>query len=574
MREREYRKSTKGEKINTDKDREYLADIGSRFFEDLEDIERLATRRREYSGAGQEDTVGLTDIPEPVQHGVDEVSEKDTPETETEFDPETTSSLIPLSCSLDSLKHLLLLPLKRDGDILLMGAPSLEVYPQAQLFASLSGCHADIEERSSEWIEKCFSALYDMQSGIAQETVEAVEGIDDLDSLAREDVLSDSIDVPIIRLVNSLLREAVRERATDIHVEPSEERVAVRFRVDGVLNEKLSLPKGHQAPLTSRIKVMARMDIAERYVPQDGRIGIRIGDRDVDIRVGSIPTRHGERIALRILDTSSGLISLEELGMDSSDMARHKALLSHPEGMVLFTGPTGSGKTTTMYAILQSLSRPNVNIITVEDPVEYDLPGISQIQVNERAGVTFASALRSILRQDPDIIMVGEMRDFETAHIGVQSSLTGHMVLSTLHTNDSSSAVVRLLDMGVEPYLCGASLLGVVAQRLVRRVCPRCMEPVRPPAFLKDAGMEISFRGKGCEHCLGTGYRGRVGLFEHLVVDEDMRQMIVSGETAGTIRQRARTGGMRTLWESGVEKVKAGATSADELLRVLGGDQL
>ncbi len=571
MSERENKHTGKGGYIHEEEAWEYLSGIGSRFFEDLEDIERLSEQRRKIPAVSNEESDERINDPEHTRGEADGVARESVPNVSVEFDLETTLKLIPQSCSLDSLKQMLLLPLRRDGDILFMGAPSIDVYPQAQLFASLSGCHADIEEHPAEWIEKCFSALYDLESGIAQETVEAVEGIDDLDYLAREDVLSDSVDVPIIKLVNGLMREAVRERATDIHIEPSEENVTVRFRVDGVLNEKLVLPKGHQAPLTSRIKVMARMDIAERYVPQDGRIGIRIGDRDIDIRVGSIPTRHGERMALRILDTSSGLISLTDLGMDSSDMTRHKRLLSHPEGMVLFTGPTGSGKTTTMYAILQSLARPNVNIITVEDPVEYDLPGISQIQVNEKAGVTFASALRSILRQDPDIIMVGEMRDFETAHIGVQSSLTGHMVLSTLHTNDSSSAVVRLLDMGVEPYLCGASLLGVVAQRLVRRVCPKCMEPVRPPAFLKDAGMEISFRGKGCDYCLGTGYRGRVGLFEHLLVDEEIRQMVVSGETAGEIRNRAQARGMRTLWESGLEKVKNGITSADEMMRVLGG---
>ncbi len=269
--------------------------------------------------------------------------------------------------------------------------------------------------------------------------------------------MSDTVDAPVIRLVNGLIVESLKERATDIHIEPYEDRVTVRYRVDGVLHDKYSLSKGHQAPVTSRVKVMANLDIAERFVPQDGRIGISLGERMVDIRVSTLPTQHGERLVMRLLDKARGLLSLEELGMKPDERKRLEDLIRRPNGMILFTGPTGSGKSTSLYAILQALARPEVNIITVEDPIEYDLPGVGQVQVNDKAGLTFSSSLRSILRQDPDIIMIGEMRDFDTAHIGIQSSLTGHLVLSTLHTNDSISAVTRLIDMGIEPYLVSGS---------------------------------------------------------------------------------------------------------------------
>ena len=315
---------------------------------------------------------------------------------------------------------------------------------------------------------------------------------------------------------------------------------------------------------------MAGMDIAERFVPQDGRIGISAGERMVDIRVSSLPTQHGERLVLRLLDKARGLLTLEDLGMKPREREELEKLIRRPNGMILFTGPTGSGKSTSLYAILQALARPEVNIITVEDPIEYDLPGVGQVQVNEKAGLTFASTLRSILRQDPDIIMIGEMRDFETAHIGIQSSLTGHLVLSTLHTNDSVSAVTRLTDMGIEPYLAAGSLLGVVAQRLVRRVCPHCAEEIDTWGIVKEAGVAKAKRGRGCDKCAHTGYHGRIGLYEQFNVTPEIREAIARGADAGELRRIARTQGFHTLFELGLEAVRNGETTPEEMLRVVG----
>ncbi|WP_029165313.1 GspE/PulE family protein [Aminiphilus circumscriptus] len=484
--------------------------------------------------------------------------------------PEQIRALLPPSLSLDSLRQFGILPIRTSGDLLVVAISSLEQYATAQILGAFLNRSVEVELHPQERIAELIRALYDMRSSLGEETTGAIEAVEDLSDLVREDVLSDSVDAPVIRLVNGVIQEAIRERATDIHIEPFEDSLVIRYRIDGVLLEKLRLPKGHQAPLTSRIKVMARMDIAERFVPQDGRIGISLGDRDVDIRVGSVPTQHGERLALRILDKAQGLLSLEDLGMAEEERTSLESLIARPYGMILLTGPTGSGKTTTLYAMLRTLARPEVNVITVEDPVEYDLPGVAQIQVNEKAGVTFASALRSILRQDPDIVMVGEMRDFETAHIGVQASLTGHLVLSTLHTNDSTSAVTRLTDMGIEPYLVSGSLIGVVAQRLVRRICPKCREEAAVPSLLARRGLEKAWRGHGCDHCRNTGYRGRVGLYEQFVVDGEMQEAIAASRPGGALRTLAREKGLRTLWELGFAKVSAGLTTPEELLRVAG----
>lgn len=519
-----------------------------------------------------------TDGQSPFSEGEKTESPEDVPGTETSADgralpaPSLIASLLPNSISLDSLRQSSILPVRIDENVLTVAVPSMDLYPSAQMLGSVFGRAVDIEIHEQEHIDRVIRVLYDIRSGVADETVQAVEGIEDLNDLAREDVLSDSVDVPVIKLVNGLILDATRQRATDIHVEPYEDHVQVRFRIDGVLHDRLRLPRTHQAPLTSRIKVMARLDIAEHMVPQDGRIGITIGGRAVDIRVGIIPTQHGERIALRVLDKAQGVLTLEDLGMAENERRSMEELISSPHGMILFTGPTGSGKTTTMYAILQALSRPEVNIITVEDPIEYDLPGVAQIQVNEKAGVTFASALRSILRQDPDIVMIGEMRDYDTAHIGVQASLTGHLVLSTLHTNDSVSAVIRLIDMGIEPYLASGSLIGAVAQRLVRKVCPRCIQEVLAPAIIRSNGVEKAYRGKGCEHCNWTGYRGRIGLYERFPVNNVIAEAISSSAPASKLRQLAKEQGFRTLWEIGLNAVSAGITSPEELLRVTGED--
>jgi len=490
--------------------------------------------------------------------------------SETGFDPEEILSLIPENLSLDTLRGAGVLPLRREGETLVLAVSSLETYGNAQLLSRAFEGKTRIQVADPILMNGLFDRLYTLRSRIASEDLEAIEGVVDLDAVAREDIQSDSVSAPVIRLVNSLLFEAVKERATDIHVEPFEDRCEIRFRVDGVLHEKLHLPKTHQAPLTTRIKVMARMDISERFSPQDGRIGISVGGRSVDIRVGSVPTRHGERLALRLLDKRQGLLTLDQLGMPEKSRNALEGMVSRPYGMILLTGPTGSGKTTTLYAILQKLARPEVNIITVEDPIEYDLPGVGQIQVNEKAGVTFASALRAILRQDPDIIMVGEMRDFETAHMGVQASLTGHLVLSTLHTNDAPSAVVRLSDMGVEPYLVAGSLLGVVAQRLVRRTCPSCASTVEAPPPFRKAGIETVQRGTGCDRCLGTGYYGRFGLYELLVMDDALREAVSKGASSSKIRELAREKGFKTLWEAGLKRVRQGLTTPEELLRAVG----
>lgn len=484
--------------------------------------------------------------------------------------PERVFDLIPAGVSLDILREKKIVPIDRGEKAMLIAAASIASTPDAQILAMGAGLTAQLVIYPEAAIASLVRALYDLKSGVGQDTISAIESVDDLSQLARQEVLSDRVDAPVIKLVNGVLLEAVKERATDIHLEPFETKLLVRYRIDGVLHDRYELTKGHQSPVTSRIKVMAKMDIAERFVPQDGRIGITLGDRAVDIRVSSLPTQHGERIVMRLLDKARGLLTLEDLGMAADEKARLDSLIRHPHGMILLTGPTGSGKSTSLYAILQALARPEVNIITVEDPIEYDLPGVGQVQVNEKAGITFATALRSILRQDPDIIMIGEMRDFETAHIGVQSSLTGHLVLSTLHTNDSLSAVSRLVDMGIEPYLLAGSLLGVVAQRLVRRVCPNCREESEAPATMKKYGIERVFRGKGCDICRETGYKGRFGLYEQFNVDPEIAEAISTNAPLAALRNLSKERGLKSLSDLGVERVASGDTTPEEMLRVVG----
>ena len=482
------------------------------------------------------------------------------------------SSLLPDGMGLDILRNAKIVPIRIEDGVLIVGAVDYSSWSKAQMLGTALGFPIDLEIREEKEISDLLRTLYDLRSVAADEAAKNIEGIDDIDDLTREDVLSDSVDVPVIRLVNGLFVDALRQRATDIHVEPYEDEVLIRFRIDGVLQDRLRLPRSNQAPLTSRIKVMSRMDIAEHMAPQDGRIGITLGDRAVDIRVGLVPTQYGERIAMRLLDKGHGLMTLQDLGMEQRERDIMNDLIHRPHGMILFTGPTGSGKSTSLYAILQALARPEVNIITVEDPVEYDLPSVSQIQVNEKAGVTFASALRSILRQDPDIVMIGEMRDFETAHIGVQASLTGHLVLSTLHTNDSISAIIRLVDMGIEPYLAASCMIGTVAQRLARRLCPYCRKEIAPPAMMASQGLKRAFVPVGCDRCHNTGYKGRVGLYEQFVINEAIQEAFVSGASASKLRDIARESGFKTLWEIGLSAVQSGLTSPDELVRVAGGD--
>ena len=494
------------------------------------------------------------------------------PEAQALPEAKDVSELLPEGMRLDVLNQGRVVPLRMEDGVLIVGASSMEAWPRAQMLGVVLGYPVDIELRTDKEIGDLLRTLYDLRSVAVDETAKGIEGIDDLDDLTREDVLSDSVEAPVVRLVNGLIADALRQRATDIHVEPYEDEVLIRFRIDGVLQDRMRLPRSNQAPLISRIKVQAKMDIAEHMAPQDGRIGITVGDRAVDIRVGLVPTQYGERLAMRLLDKGHGLMTLADLGMEERERSIMDALIHRPHGMILFTGPTGSGKSTSLYAILQALARPEVNIITVEDPVEYALPGVAQIQVNEKAGVTFASALRSILRQDPDIVMIGEMRDFETAHIGVQASLTGHLVLSTLHTNDSIGAIIRLVDMGIEPYLAASCMIGTVAQRLARRLCPHCRHEIAPPPMMAKQGLARAFEPVGCSECNNTGYRGRVGLYEQFVVDEAVQEAFVGGAPASKLREVARANGFKTLWEIGLSAVGSGLTSPDELVRVAGED--
>ena len=411
-----------------------------------------------------------------------------------------------------------------------------------------------VQSHGAAALAQRISAAYAQGEASAAAVVSEVESDADLSRMmqelpAIEDLLETSDDAPIIRMLNALLTQAARDGASDIHIEPYERHSVVRFRVDGNLREVVQPNRALHAALISRLKIMAELDIAERRLPQDGRISLRIGTRAVDVRVSTLPSAHGERAVLRLLDKSESKLSLESVGMQGDVLARFAHLLVQPHGIILVTGPTGSGKTTTLYAGLQRLDTSGSNIMTVEDPIEYELPGVGQTQVNAKIDLSFAKALRAILRQDPDVIMIGEIRDFETAQIAIQASLTGHLVLATLHTNDAASAVTRLTDMGVEPFLLSSSLLGVLAQRLVRKRCTEC-------------------QGAGCAHCGQTGYAGRTGVFELLVTDDAIRAQIHNQASEAAIRDAALASGMVLMRDDGQRLVDAGITTREELLRV------
>ena len=397
---------------------------------------------------------------------------------------------------------------------------------------------------------------------------EVEENVDQLRDMASEG--------PVIRLVNLIITRAIEMRASDIHFEPFEDQFRVRYRIDGVLHDVESPPKRLQAAIVSRVKIMAKLNIAERRLPQDGRIMLRVKGKEIDFRVSSVPTIYGESIVLRILDKSSIVLDIEKLGFPEDTLSGFNDLIERPHGIILVTGPTGSGKTTTLYCALGKINSPEKKIITVEDPVEYQLKGINQIQVKPSIGLTFANALRSIVRQDPDVILIGEIRDAETAEIAIHSALTGHLVLSTLHTNDAPSAMTRLIDMGMEDYLLSSTIIGVLAQRLIRVACPYCREPYTPaPAILKEmkndrvnpADLNI-FEVKGCEHCSQTGYWGRQGIFEFLKITDDIQKLILGKKDSNIIKEAARKNGMRTLREDGWVKVNQGLTTVAEVLRV------
>lgn len=448
----------------------------------------------------------------------------------------------------------------------------LSVRPAVSTRAAITSIIDNAYEQRSSVIEEVAEEL-DSQN--LEQLVDEVSGSDDLLDVVNRP--------PVIRLVNDILFRALQLRASDIHVHPFESRIQIRYRVDGILYDVLSLNRNVLPLIISRIKVMAGMDIAERRLPQDGRTSVRLGQREVDLRISTVPTSHGERAVLRVLDKSSGVFELEELGLWKDDLDRLDALLEKSHGVIFATGPTGSGKSTSLYACLNRLNSSEKNVITVEDPIEYQLEGISQIQVASKKGMNFATSLRHVLRQDPDVIMVGEVRDVETARMSIQSSLTGHLVFSTLHTNDSAGAISRLLDLGVEPYLVSSSLLAVMAQRLVRRICEHCKGEVEvSKTDLRVLGIEDTedvradkvtfYEGKGCEKCFHTGYRGRTGIYELMIIDSDIQDFIYQRKSAGQIKRLALEAGLNTLRMDGARKVLRGSTTVAEVLRVTQAD--
>ena len=474
-----------------------------------------------------------------------------------------------------------LIPIGRriDDAVRVAAASPLETAPLDDLRMLFDGAEIAVELAAEALILGVINTVYDRGPGSTDQLAEEAE--DDLDALAGsisnepQDLLEVTDDAPIIRLVNSMLQHAVKERASDIHIEPFEREIRVRFRIDDVLYEPMKpLPRALQASIASRIKIMGGLDIAERRLPQDGRIRLKIAGRDYDVRLSTVPVTYGERLVLRLLPDTQELLDLEKIGFNPTQLDAIERIIRRPNGIFLVTGPTGSGKTTTLHAALARINDTDKNIITVEDPVEIQQPGVSQIEVSPKIGLSFAAGLRSILRQDPNIVLVGEIRDLETAEIAIQASLTGHLVLSTLHTNDAASAITRLVDMGVEPFLVGSSLVGVLAQRLVRVLCLDCREAYEASAEeLREIGVRHPgrpvkvFRATGCAACSYSGYRGRLGIFELMFVDDDIRSMVSSNVDSKSIKARAVSKGMGTLRADGARKVLRGITSLAEVLR-------
>jgi general secretion pathway protein E len=474
-----------------------------------------------------------------------------------------------------------LLPIGRTAEdaVRVVAACPLETAPLDDLRVLFDGAEIALELASERIILAAINSVYDR--GPAQADQLAEEAEDDLDELAGsistevQDLLESTDDAPIIRLVNSMMQHAVKERASDIHIEPFERGIRVRFRIDDVLYEPMKpLPRSLQASIASRIKIMGGLDIAEKRLPQDGRIRLKIAGRDYDVRLSTVPVTYGERLVLRLLPDTQEMLDLEKIGFNEQQLAVIDKIVKRPNGIFLVTGPTGSGKTTTLHAAIAKVNGTDKNIITVEDPVEIQQPGISQIEVNPKIGLTFAAGLRSILRQDPNIVLVGEIRDLETAEIAIQASLTGHLVLSTLHTNDAASAITRLVDMGVEPFLVGSSLVGVLAQRLVRVLCNECRKPYEATAEeLAEIGVRHPGRpvrvyaAEGCAACSYSGYHGRLGIFELMLVDDEIRAMVSKNVDSKTIKAQAVSKGMGTLRADGARKVLKGLTSVAEVLR-------
>jgi len=490
-----------------------------------------------------------------------------------------------------------LIPVQRKGNELLVAVANLSDPTAADDVRLASGCRVFFAIASPSAVEQAIVEAYSgaegngvAPSGLASDLSNVAGGglanvMGDVEAYKSRGDVSDVEergeevpDAPIIRVANVIVQQAIRDGASDIHIEPDRRNVRVRYRVDGVLRQEMELPKYIHPPLISRYKIMANMNIAERRVPLDGRIAVAFESKEYDLRVSSLPTLHGEKIVMRILDKTSVLIGLNKIGFLPEVQAQIESIITQPNGMILMTGPTGSGKTTTLYSILNKINNIEVNILTIEDPVEYQLGGISQVHVNRKAGMTMAVALRAFLRQDPDIIMVGEMRDLETAEIGIEASLTGHLVLSTLHTNDAPSAVTRLVDMGIEPYLISATVIGVLAQRLARTICPKCKVPYEVPAHeLRHFGyrpespneMIQLWRGQGCDNCKGKGLKGRTGIHEMMLMNDEIADLVVRRAPVADVREAARANGMLLLREDGLKKILEGVTTPEEVRRVV-----
>ncbi len=479
----------------------------------------------------------------------------------------------------DFLKNNMCVPVRTvSGEVFLAVADpmNLEVLNEVN---SLLGVDIKPMIAPAEEISRAVEEFCREREEAAENTIEELDGsgitvASSVYSEEPEDLLDLANKAPVIKLVNLILFQALKQGASDIHIQPMERELKVRYRIDGVLHDVLTPPKRSASAITSRIKIMSNLNIAERRLPQDGRAAIKFENRTIDIRVSIIPTSFGERVVLRLLDKETLFLGLEELGFSREKYETISRLILKPHGIILSAGPTGGGKTTTLYAALSKINSPDKNILTIEDPVEYQLPGISQIQVKPQIGLNFASGLRHIVRQDPDVIMVGEIRDRETAEIAIHASLTGHLVFSTLHTNDSCGAVTRLIDMGIEPYLVSSSLAAVIAQRLVRTICSNCREATAPsPEALREVGLSSSDvktieRGRGCERCMNTGYKGRTGIYEIAVIDDEIRKLILEKTDTQTIKKKAVERGMTTLIQDGAEKVLKGVTTIEEILRV------
>ncbi len=471
--------------------------------------------------------------------------------------------IIPIELKNNVLKVILANPRDREVIEALRVASSADVLVYSGDIDVIDDYISRFYGAGSQNMNKIIEDMVDQQGF---EFIEEEEDVGHLKDLASE--------APIIKLVNMVISRALESRASDIHIEPFEDELKVRYRIDGVLHDIETAPKRLQAAVVSRIKIMAKLNIAERRLPQDGRIRLRVGEKEIDLRVSTIPIIHGEGVVMRILDKESIVINLDLLGFAVDTRMAFNQLIKKPNGIVLVTGPTGSGKTTTLYGALDKINAPDKKIITVEDPVEYQLKGVNQIQVKSQIGLDFSNTLRHIVRQDPDIIMIGEIRDLDTAEIAIQSALTGHLVFSTLHTNDAPSAITRLLDMGVENFLLSSTMRGILAQRLVRVICPDCKEEDSSQANREELDMlglphdTTLFRGRGCERCAFTGYYGRQGIFELLVIDEEVRKMILKNADSNQTRTVARQRGMKTLLEDGVDKIRGGITTLSEVLRV------